>query len=143
MNTERNDDPVRAAAENAEIFLDTLIDRLRAEITARRPTSVESLTDQIMDHLEALPIVERDPQWMPLMASILAAVAVQRLAYREEGLAPTDDQSRVLVAIAEATPGVWGGSLSITKLATELDMTPDEVCRHARALTRLGMLERM
>ena len=142
MTTENYDDPVDLAADGAEDLLDTLIDDLRQNIADRKPAKVESLTDAIMDHLEAMPIVQADPQWVPLMASMLAAVAVLRLAYREEGLTPTDNQSRVLIAIADATNGC-GGSLSIPDLAKQLDMTGDEVYRHARALTRLGLLEQM
>ena len=143
VNTESNDDPVRLAADNAEDFLDTLIDNLRAQIAAGTPTTVATLTDQIMDHIEASPVVQRDPLFMPLMTLVLAAVAVQRLAYREEGLTPTDDQCRVLRAIAEASRGVWAGCFSIPELASKLDMTCDEVSRHARALARLGMVEQM
>lgn len=106
MNTESDHDPVRLAADNAEDFLDTLIDNLRAQIAAGTQTTVEALTDQIMDHFEASPTVQRDPSFMPLMTAILAVVAVQRLAYREEGLTPTDDQCRVLRAMAEASQGV-------------------------------------
>ena len=142
MTIKNYDDPVEIAADDAEDFLDTLIDNLRAKIAARTPGTVESLTDEIMDYFEALPMVQRDPNWMPLMVAILAAVAVQRLAYREEGLTPTDDQTRVLIAIAEAT-GRCGGCLSIPTLAAGLELTTDEVYRHARALTRIGMPERM
>ena len=143
MNTESDHDPVRLAADNAEDFLDTLIDNLRAQIAAGNPTTVETLTDEIMDHIEASLIVQRDPSFMPLMTAILAAVAIQRLAYREEGFTPTDDQCRVLRAIAEASQGVWAGCFSIPELASELDMTCDEVSRHARALARLGMIDQM
>ena len=143
MNTESDHDPVRLAADNAEDFLDTLIDNLRVQIAAGTPTTVEALTDQIMDHFEASPIVQCDPSFMPLMTSILAVVAVQRLAYREEGLTPTDDQCRVLRAMAEASQGVWAGSFCTAQFASDLDMTPDEVCRHARALARLGMIDQM
>ena len=143
MNTESDHDPVRLAADNAEDFLDTLIDNLRAQIAAGNPTTVETLTDEIMDHFEASPVVQRDPSFMPLMTAILAVVAVQRLAYREEGLTPTDDQCRVLRAMAEASQGVWAGSFCTAQFASDLDMTPDEVCRHARALARLGMIEQM
>lgn len=142
MTINNYNDPVEVAADGAEDLLDTLIDDLRRKIAIRKPATVEALTDKIMDHLDATPLVQDDPQWMPLMASMLAAVATQRLAYREEGLVPTDDQSRVLIAIAEAT-GRCGGSLSIPKLAVGLEMTTDEVYRHARALTRLGLLEQM
>lgn len=141
MTTERSYDPVDLATDDAEGFLDTLIDDLRQQIEAHKPATIDTLTDQIMDHLEAMPRVQRDPHWMPLMASILAAVAIQRLAYREEGPVPTDDQSRVLYAIAEATQGVRAASPSIPTLAAQLDMTYAEVRRHARALTRLGLLE--
>ena len=96
-----------------------------------------------MDHIEGMPIVQRDPLFMPLMTSILAAVAVQRLAYREEGLEPTDDQTRVLIAIAKATECVGAASFSIPKLASDLNMTCGEVNRHSRALVRLGKLERL
>lgn len=143
MSTEHSDDPVRLAADLAEDFLDTLIDNLRAEITAGAPATVETLADQIMDHIEAMPIVRFDPHFMPLMTSILATVAIQRLAYREEGLVPTDEQERVLVAIAQATGGVGAGSISTPDLASTLNMTTDEVVRHARALARLGMIEQM
>lgn len=140
MDPQNTDDPIDVAAHNAEDVLDRLIDSLRVKIECRQPATVESLTDAIMDHFEALPLVQRDPQWMPLMVSIFAAVAVQRLAYREEGFTPTDNQTRVLIAIAEAADRC-GGFLSIPTLATQLEMTTDEVFRHARALVRLGMLE--
>ena len=143
MSTESDHDPVRQAADNAEDFLDTLIDNLRAQIAAGTPTTVATLTDQIMDHIEASPVVQRDPLFMPLMTSVLTAVAVQRLAYREEGLTPTDEQSRVLVAIAEASMGAGVVSISTPELARTLDMACDEVCRHARALARLGMIDQM
>jgi hypothetical protein len=142
MNTENHNDPVDVAADNAEDFLDTLIDNLRAKIAAGSPSSVEALTDEMMDHLESMPIVQRDPHWMPLMATILAAVAVQRLAYREEGLTPTEDQIRVLRAMTEATKGA-GGFFSIPELASELKLTCEVVYRHARALARLGLVERL
>jgi hypothetical protein len=142
MTIKDYNDPVEVAADDAEDFLDTLIDDLREKIAARKPTTVASLTDAIMDYFEALPLVQRDPHWMPLMVSILAGVAVQRLAYREEGLTPTDDQTRVLIAMAEATDRC-GGSISIPKLAAGLEMTTDEVYRHARALARLGLVERL
>jgi hypothetical protein len=96
-----------------------------------------------MDHFEASLIVQRDPAFMPLMTSVLAVVAVQRLAYREEGLTLTKDQERVLIAMAEASQGVWAGSFCTAQFASDLDMTPDEVCRHARALARLGMIGQM
>ena len=143
MNTESNDDPVRLGADNAEDFLDTLIDNLRAQIAADTPTTVEALTDQIMDHFEASPIVQRDPSFMPLMTAILAVVAVQRLAYREEGLTPTVDQCRVMIAIDDASKGAGAVSISPPELARTLDMTCDEVCRHVRALARLGMIDQM
>jgi hypothetical protein len=143
MDTENHDDSVDLAADNAEDYLDTLIDNLRDKIADRTPATVETLTDEIMDHLEAMPIVRQDPQWMPLMASMLAAVAAQRLAYREEGLTPTDDQTRVLAAMAKATDGVWAGSFWIPELARELNLTCHEVNRHTRALARLGMIENL
>ena len=37
VNTESDHDPVRLAADNAEDFLDTLIDNLRAKITNGTP----------------------------------------------------------------------------------------------------------
>ena len=86
MTIKDYNDPVEIAADDAEDFLDTLIDSLRDNIAARTPATVDSLTDAIMDYFEALPLVQRDPYWMPLMVSILAAAAVRRLAYREEGL---------------------------------------------------------
>jgi len=118
-------------------------DYVRAQITAGTPATVETLTDQIMHHIEASPIVQRDPSFMPLMTAILAVVAVQRLAYREEGLTPTDEQCRVLVAIADAAEGAGAVSISTPESARTLDMTCDEVCRHARALARLGMIDQM
>lgn len=142
MNTESHDDPVTVAADHAEDYLDALIDDLRDKIAAGAPSSVDALADKLMDHLEALPLVQRDPNWMPLMASILASVAIQRLAYRQEGLTPTEDQTRVLIAMAEATAGA-GGYISIPELAIKLKLTRDEVYRHARALARLGLVERL
>jgi hypothetical protein len=118
-------------------------DYIRIRIIAGTPATVETLTDQIMDHIEASPVVQRDPLFMPLMTAILAVAAVQRLAYREEGLTPTDEQSRVLVAIAEASMDAGAVSISTPELARTLDMTCDEGCRHARALARLGMIEQM
>ena len=142
LNTESHDDPGSVAADHAEDYLDALIDDLRDEIAAGAPSSVDALADKLMDHLEALPLVQRDPNWMPLMASILASVAIQRLAYRQEGLTPTEDQTRVLIAMAEATGGA-GGCFSIPELASKLKLTRDEVYRHARALARLGLVERL
>lgn len=142
MSTENHDPPYHEVCK-AEDFLDAAIDDVRAKVAAGTPPTTEALADEMMDYFEAMPIVRRDFFFMPLMASILAAVAVQRLAYREEGLEPTDDQSRVLMAIAEATKGVWVGSLLIPGLANQLDMTCDEIYRHTRALTRLGMLEEL
>ena len=143
MNTESYNDPVRQAADNAEDTLDALIDNLRAKIASGTLATVETLADQIMDDVGAIPLVRCDPHWMLLMTAILAAVAVQRLAYREEGLTPTDEQCRVLVAIADASEGAGAVSISTPELARTLDMTCDEVCRHARALARLGMIEQM
>lgn len=143
MDSDNSGDLFSLVAEDAEVLLDMLIDNLRIQIELRTPVKVETLTDEIMDHLGAMPIVRQDPQWIALMAALLAAQAVQRLAYREEGLTPTADQTRVLIAIAEAT-GVTGvGCFSIRELAEELDLTCDEVHRHTRALVRLGMLEQM
>lgn len=143
MSTENDHDPVRQAADNAEDFLDTLIDNLRAQIAAGTPTTFEVLTDQIMDHTAASPIVQRASSFMPLMTAILAVVAVQRLAYREEGLTPTVDQCRVMIAIDDASKGAGAVSISTPELACTLDMTCDEVCRHVRALARLGMIDQM
>ena len=60
MNTESDHDPVRLAADNAEDFLDTLIDNLRAQIAAGTPTTVATLTEQIMGHIDERPVVHRD-----------------------------------------------------------------------------------
>ena len=65
MTIKNYDDPVEIAADDAEDFLGTLIDNLRAKIAARTPGTVESLTDEIMDYFEALPMVQRDPTGCP------------------------------------------------------------------------------
>jgi DNA-binding transcriptional ArsR family regulator len=45
--------------------------------------------------------------------------------------------------MAEASRGVWAGSFCTAQFASDLDMTPEEVSRHTRALVRLGMIEQM